>query len=134
MCLNTLLPKEKNEGVGWKVFRINKHGKLEGETVRMYAQSVNRPVGQWLDAREYGIWGQRYLTTDENEHYSVGWHIWSTKEAAQAWIKCPMVYEKQRVIRRVKYKKVLAVGMQNLRKVIVAQFIKIESRRSKEGE
>ena len=132
MCLCTVskIKPVKRIGYGWKVFRVKEkrpelYGELRGQVW------LERPTGTWLDERDYrSVYNCHadYLETSYNAiMYLKGWHIFATKQGATRWMSDDL----RMVIRKVQYRKVVAVGAQERCKVIVARFIKIDKLESK---
>lgn len=94
MCLSVVTSRErdrKREGFGWKVFSKSKNGNLFGDCVKGF-----RRVGIWLKSKD-----------NKSEGYPLGFHILRTRREARFW-KAP-----NEVIRKVKFRDILAEGTQN---------------------
>ncbi len=105
MCLDTLEDFPVKD-CGWKVF-IRCRDKLGGP-FRNYVF----PVNKWLDANN-GKGNTVLSTNDEDKKYKAGFHIYASREAARE--------SGYNVVKRVKFKEVIATGRQNGHKVIVAK-------------
>jgi hypothetical protein len=122
VCLDNLT-KEKvaDPGFGWKVFHNFGIEQLGGD---WHSERKLRPINRWLHERNYRDQNTvKLVTVDSSEEYPLGWHIFIAKKASIAWKRRSGCRES--IIRKVQYKKVVAVGRQSNEKIIVARWIKI---------
>ena len=128
MCLDRLAAShilnlfklKRKDREGYKVFEISKNGQLYGE---VFGDGKRRPVGKWLhekDFRDEEDKSETVIHHAEHSSYPMGWHIFETKQAAIEWedrsfslMGC--------VIRKVRYRKVCAVGYQRGRVIIAKE-------------
>lgn len=100
---------------GWKVFCRDDDGRLCGELFGAKSYRVNR----WLkeeDYREYGDERKKTLFTEDTyKRYQIGFHIFLTREMARRW------KDYDGIIRKVKFRNVVAKGIQNIAQVVVAK-------------
>ena len=123
MCLQRLddfnVKLNKDDiGSGWKVFVDGNCGKLHGE----YHNSGERPTNKWLNEKQFrgmGFTNPRWKKI--MSRYPFGWHIFPRKEDAVKWICGSFT----KVIKKVKFRNVVATGYQIGYKVIVAKEIYI---------
>ncbi len=117
MCLGSVtsvksekLPKDEYH-IGWKAININK----DNNTFRS-AFNWNRSLNKWLRCRlplsnVLGIGRDMYPT---------GFHIFTTREGARNW-----GYGKQAIV-KVHYRRVVARGMQDNYKCVIAKEMYVE--------
>lgn len=114
MCLNELEKFKVHRYEGWQVFR-EENGKLMG---LYYGTTIEIRANEWQkDKREIKI-----PTNDCSELYKTGYHICLKKQDADIIAKIAKRDEFKTVVRKVKFKKVVAKGFQfNAYKTIVAR-------------
>ncbi|TET41427.1 MAG: hypothetical protein E3J60_04550 [Dehalococcoidia bacterium] len=108
MCLTevTLTTRDrKQEGFGWKVFEVvNK--KFKGE----YYGGI-RKEGVWLKSKD-----------DGSEDYPLGFHLYQTRREARHWLSyCNRHRDGKYIVRKAKFRGILAEGRDNCRRVIVVK-------------
>ena len=118
MCLNSITNWcKKNEGYGYKVFRVY-HNKLYSE---MRDKLKVRPINKWITC----VFNPIEIADYYYEGYLSGFHIYKFKKDAKCWKSFSIPAEGQGLaIKRVKYRKLITSGSQ-YGKVIVAKEIKI---------
>jgi hypothetical protein len=114
MCLNTVhkVISAPKEGVGWKVFECDSSGKTY---FAIYQGLPNKiyPVGEWLkemDYRDPNDRRRKKIYIENMPAYPFGFHIFSTKQAAQTYLDLGL----GGVIKKVKYRRVVATGTQTI--------------------
>ena len=106
MCLDSLEKfkvklNEGGVGTGYKIFKLE-DGKLYGEFARI--EKVRR-TGVWLKEQNFRHPKGTCLRGIDNR-YKYGWHIFLRKQSAYDW----GIDEPYRVIRRIKFKDIVAKG------------------------
>lgn len=120
MCLGRV---ERTRGLppcrGYKIFDSTKRRLLVGQ----YIGTKVRPVGQWLDEREFRISPPcKMLLADDRKPYKTGWHVYAhLKDAREARYGSGVIY-------RVSCRNVVARGVQGGKTVLVCQKVKIGKR------
>jgi hypothetical protein len=122
MCLDKISKKKPAlEGVGYKVFELrDDDGKLYGEMAR---RDKIRPVGTWLNSRNYSVRKKEGLVTPIKGKYPVGWHIFKSLAGVKSWnydIDPDYI-----AIKRVRYRLAHTEGTIDNYKVVVAKEIYI---------
>lgn len=114
MCLEKVTNwcKEK-KGIGWKVV-------LEDREHKYHPQFQNRFLTfkkcHWnKDTNLFRITSAFYVSSQ----YSSGFHLFKTRAEAREWTK-----RKRGIIKKVKYRKLVASGIQSYKRVIVAKEFK----------
>lgn len=89
------------DGTGWKVV-----GKNNGKLFALFT-GVELPVGQWIVDKKTGI----IKTDGGSQEYQTGFHIFRTKEAAEALLDAVRPkYHPNAVVVATDYKSVTATG------------------------
>ena len=123
MCLSTVFPEEKiiESGVGYKVFK-----KYNREILPMYFYRYDQKriiLKKWINELEYrqGSHGgsKKKFIRDVSKPYPYGFHIFLTRYGAYKFRDG----ERQRVVKRVKFRKGCAIGKQSGHGVVVAKEI-----------
>lgn len=116
MCLDRLkdfkVKLDENEvGIGWKVFGVGQYGGLYTELRGNSLKVLRR--GCWLKEKTY----REHKREFTEGGYSVGFHVFLTKKGACNW------GESEERTRKVKFRKVVATGIQKNHRTIVAKEI-----------
>lgn len=124
MCLSNLsnLIKNtyKNQKFGWKVFTLDKKGRLLGDCLRY---NTERPMEKWLNEKDFRtFWNKKTIKEEGYDEYPTGWHIFLTKSGATNWC----LINECSVIRKVRFRKPVAWGSQGHKPIVVAKEIFIE--------
>lgn len=119
MCLSTVTKIYKNpdnprKNMGYVILRKGKKGFFP------WVINIRKAykIGEWRDSNRT----KRCLDSDYKTEYELGFHIWKTLKAATAW---SVGNDDDEVIAKVEFKDVVALGIQNHNKVIVARKRKI---------
>lgn len=117
MCLRKL-EKFKPRYIGYKVFR-----KVKGGYLPVVQHTPMCKMGEWITDENdgvlvAGIVGTGYLFHVYKEPYHAGFHVFETLKGVKAWRG---ISGRQRVIVKVRYRKVVATGYQVGHKVVVAR-------------
>jgi len=125
MCLSTLkkaYPKKIKDGFGYKVFR-----KENGCLIADLRNDKPCCVNVWLKEGDFrtSLHKNRRWVHDAEVKYLYGFHIFFHRQGAINW--CGNHQEQKRVIKKVQYRKAIAIGSQGFRefKVVVAKEMKI---------
>lgn len=111
---------ENGVGTGWKVF-----AKMKNKLYLDFRGTQHpRPKNQWLNEKDYRwkedkVRGRIYY---DNFKYKFGWHIMKTKRSAEKWMEGAF-FGNGDVVMKVKFRKVVATGIQMKKQVIVAKEI-----------
>lgn len=124
MCLERLQDfkfnlDENGVGFGWKVFNVNpKTGSLNAE----YRKAKVRPRGRWLKEKDYRFAHEKdkKFLFDSKISYPYGFHVFLKGTDAEGWRR-DYHYDHKAI--RVKFRKIVAKGLQNGGNVIVAKEI-----------
>ena len=112
MCLNKL-EKFKTTGVGWKVVSITE--KKYVPPLQFYSMDSYKKRGWNIDTRNCKL---SFYDNDKKESvfYPTGYHIFVNKRDAKRFMvkDCSEIDHKE-IVKKVKYKKVVATGTQSLR-------------------
>ena len=97
-----------DKGVGWKFFKINEKGKLKTPYLLF-----EFPINRWVKDKavkkiKFGL--------RRDQTYPAGFHIYLTKKDADDMSFC-----RGTIVKKVKYRNVVAKGYQGKHKVIVAR-------------
>jgi len=123
---------EVKENYGYKVFLVEKvkEGKNNKQKIMgLFYCFKNRPVGRWLNSENYGS-GYKEIGTsglyDIYGYYSSGWHIFLNKKDAykyQRSLDSALSFKKGLTskVRKVKFKSVVAKGVQDFFPCVVAK-------------
>ena len=116
MCLDKLQEFPVKRKYGWKIFSTK-----EGLRSPFFRRTRYR-INKWFDSRECSR--GREVLVDFNHTYRVGFHIYVRRGDARtkpAWELWPRTY----CLKKVEFKEVLATGVEDGGKVIVARWMKI---------
>jgi hypothetical protein len=129
MCLNRGHVKEKRKeilekanGEGYKVF-----SEVDGKLRAPIYKGKTFGTGRWLNEKNYRAKGEKqdflYYTDEKNSHlfYPTGWHIFLTLDVAIIFSKNYTDYHS--IIKKVKFRKVVEVGLNDNSDCIVAKEI-----------
>jgi hypothetical protein len=123
MCLNTLCDRElkqsEKQGIGWKVF--SKAGSGLVFEYKMFNDKSEVPVGRWLKAEHNFVEAYGFC-------YTSGFHVFRTRCAARNWKSNGLGYQ---CICKVKYRKVMYLGIQKYHEVLVVDEILVLPPRKK---
>jgi len=118
MCLYKFGKFNTRKKIGFKIFNDENHylsSYIRGSMKRL-------PVGKWLNEKDYRDktdFNMKYLRTeDKYENYKFGWHIYyykSDENYFSSWC----------VKRKVKFRKIVAKGYQDGKRIVVAKEIYI---------
>ncbi len=117
MCLSVVDEKPiVKEGIGWKVFE-----KLEGELTNWYygAYFYKFNINEWNTDKTRPIISTLYV------NYPSGFHIHKTRKSARIQKGQLHVITPNYVIKKVKFRNVVATGYEGFNRVIVAREILI---------
>lgn len=117
MCLDNLAKFNIKRYVGYKVFFKSNTGKLSGEFKALHK---SREVNTWLNSSNFSKTVSLRLECDPSLKYPNGFHIYLLRNNAGENIF------RDHIIKRVRFRKVVAKGFQYGCKVVVAKEIFIE--------
>lgn len=132
MCLKTVTRRykllDKVSGTGWKVFE-QRRGKLYHD----YEGSIYpRPTGEWLHERKFRQFPWMRKLVLGGSTYPTGWHIFRNQKTAEKYAErrydflentLPYTSPFSMVVKKVKYRKAIALGLQAKKSIIVAKEI-----------
>ncbi len=109
MCLSIVSERrgeiniDNEEKIGYKVFNIDENGELYPEFFRTH---MIHPLGTWIQ-NKYKV----DILAEDGSFYISGFHVFTELVGAKLWLG-KLSYTEYRIIKRVKYKGVLATGKQ----------------------
>ena len=110
MCLDKLKDFKVKQTEGYKVFVIDKKGAIHSRFQRTH---IRFKVNRWIRAKKSGEY------TDLSEPYTTGFHIFLRKEDALKW-HGNTIYHYATIIKKVKFKGIVAKGVEDSAEIIVA--------------
>lgn len=144
MCLSKVLAAypepEERELSGWKVFYREPNGSLQSLFYGAVRWPAGLPIGTWVHERagridpSERVGPPRFGTrVSRQPTYHLGWHVFRTRRAAEAY-RC--AEHEAEVVRRVRYRKMVVRGRQEGYRVDVALelFIEPEPHISERGD
>jgi len=116
MCLDKLADFKISKYEGWQVFTGDEKGLYPWYRSLEYHKAMKRttiPMGEWQEDKNNYL-----ILANDSRTYQTGFHIFLRKKDAETWVEgSPSHFP----IRKVKFKKVVAKGFQDGRKVVVAR-------------